>query len=353
MFGIEAEYALVREDGQVFCDYANTSYAQLSSVLEKLPYYEHQGLRVGNAGIKVKNWYVEGDERFNDAGEVVDVAIKGIEVRTPLCDSVDESLASLASLRATLVTALAEDGLRLTAIGFNPFQESYAPNYTPWEKTYHRAHPEYLLSEISTLSYGPDLNFSSTEFSADQVRAIARRLTYYSPFIVPFSFSSPFYRGAEWEGLSYRTFVRTNPRPAVRAFATVASQDPLVEAPRIPEEEGRIEFKAFDMVADDSLLRELFQLVVGIAFAPAHVLPGMADEPDKAFHQQSAKEGFASDTFRNEAAMLVDAAESALRSRGEHAPFTQLREMLRTCRTPAHALKEAFARTGRVPLRCI
>jgi hypothetical protein len=63
-FGIEAEYALIRPDGR-FADFTNTEYAEVQQLIDPLPDYRHPGLRVGDAGIRVKNWYVEGDERFD------------------------------------------------------------------------------------------------------------------------------------------------------------------------------------------------------------------------------------------------------------------------------------------------
>jgi hypothetical protein len=66
-FGVEAEYALVRPDGR-FADFTNTDYAEVQPLIDALPDYRHPELRVGDAGIRVKNWYVEGDERFDAAG---------------------------------------------------------------------------------------------------------------------------------------------------------------------------------------------------------------------------------------------------------------------------------------------
>lgn len=344
-FGIEAEYALIRPDGR-FADYGNTSYEELRRLLDPLPDYRHPELRVGDAGIRVKNWYVEGDERFDCEGRSTGMAVKGVEIRTPVRSSIDASLDSLAALRAMLRAAVAERGWGLAAIGFNPCTPSYAPDYSPWEREFHASHVENALPEVSTLSYGPDFNLSLPGDTPDRTLARARRLTWYSPFIVPFSFSAPFLGGRLWEGLSYRTWRRTGPRPAALVHLRPASGHPLVKRADPPSQHGRIEFKAFDMVADDGLLAELFRLVLGIALADPAVLPGEADVADAALHRRVALNGLEDEFVRRESERALAAARQALREGGFESALPRIEAMLADRRTPAHALRERFLRTG-------
>jgi hypothetical protein len=344
-FGIEAEYALVRPDGR-FADYTNTDHWEVRALLDPLPDYRHPELRVGDAGIRVKNWYAEGDERFDESGLSTGLAVKGVEIRTPVCATVADSVASLEALRAMLAGELEARGWALTAIGFNPCTARYQPAYEPWERDFHASHAANALPEISTLSYGPDFNFSQAAIGPEAVIKTARRLTYYSPWIVPFSFSSPFVGGALWKGLSYRTYRRTGPRPAALAHLAGGHPHPLAKEADPPSQHGRIEFKAFDMVADDRLMAELFQLVLGIALADAGDVPGTADEPDRQRHRMVAVSGFNDDDVQREAARLVAVARAALRQRGQTEEFPLLEDMLATRRTPAHAMRECFARTG-------
>ena len=158
-FGIEAEYALIRPDGR-FADYTNTSYAEVRPIIDTLPDYRHAELRVGDAGIRVKNWYVEGDERFDEEGRSTGLAFKGIEVRTPVFPTIGESIRSLKALRSMLEAEVEARCWSLAAIGFNHCTASYKPDYTSWEREFHASHIDHQLPEISTLSYGPDLNFS-------------------------------------------------------------------------------------------------------------------------------------------------------------------------------------------------
>lgn len=337
-YGIEAEYALLRPNGR-FADFTNTSYAEIRPLLETLPDYGHPELRVGDAGIRVKNWYAEGDERFDENGRSTGLAFKGIEIRTPVCASIEESIGSLDTLRALLRDTLHAHGWSFLAIGFNPCTAAYAPAYAPWERDFHASHAANALPEVSTLSYGPDFNFSCSRDTPEAVIESVRRLTFYSPFIVPFSFSSPIVGGRLWEGHSYRTFRRTGPRPAALAHLAGAIDHPLAKQADPPSQHLRIEFKAFDMVGDDRLLAELFDLVVGIARSDSRDLPGTADAPDAALHRKAALTGFEDDAIREGAAAVLAAS-------GSRHSFPLLREMLATRRTPAHAMRERFLRTG-------
>jgi len=344
-FGIEAEYALVRPDGR-FADFTNTDYSEVRSLIERLPDHRHPELRTGDAGIRVKNWYVEGDERFDRSGRSTGLAVKGIEIRTPVSATIGECMLSLEELRATLEAEIEPKGWFIAALGFNPCTASYDPQYTPWEREFHASHIENSVPEISTLSFGPDLNFSSSSDTPEAVIETVRRLTFYSPFIVPFSFSSPLVGGALWEGLSYRTYRRTGPRPAALAHLSDPGGHPLAKQADPPSQHLRIEFKAFDMVADDRLLAELFHLVLGISLADARALPGAADLPDGKLHRTVALRGFEDNEIHCEAARVVAAARQALRVSGRGADLPLLEEMLAARRTPAHAIRERFEATG-------
>jgi hypothetical protein len=344
-FGIEAEYGLLRPDGR-FADYTNTDFSEVRPLLEGLPDHRHLELRVGDAGIRTKNWYVEGDERFDERGHSVGFAVKGVEIRTPVLGTIEESMASLSELRLMLEAELDTHGWSILPVAFNPCTASYEPEYTPWEKELQASHIGHSLPQVSTLSYGPDFNFSRHGDSPEAVVEKVRRLTYYSPYIVPFSFSSPFLAGAPWEGLSYRTYARTGPRPAALGHLSGEHVHPLVKEADPTSQHGRIEFKAFDMVSDDRLLAELFYLVLGMTLADARDLPGAADVPDGEAHRKVALCGFEDDVVHEAARRIVGLARAALRANGWAGDFPLLGEMLAARRTPAHVLRERFERTG-------
>lgn len=344
-FGVEAELALIRPDGR-FADFTNTRFEEVQPFIDALPHDPDPDLRIGDAGIRVKNWYVEGDERFDESGRSTGLAFKGIEIRTAVFPTIGESISSLKTLWSMLERVLKARGWRYGVIGFNPCTRSYRPDYSAWEKEFQASHIAHRLPEISTLSFGPDLNFSRRGDTPEQVLEAVRRLTHYSPYVVPFSFGSPFVGGMLWDGLSYRTYRRTGLRPAALAHLSGRHDHPLVRQADPPSQHLRIEFKAFDMVADDRLLSELFRLILGISIADARHLPEGADLPDQQLHQRVARSGFEDDHVHSEATKILAIARRSLKAAGDDKGFPLLEKMLALRRTPAHPMREYFLQTG-------
>jgi hypothetical protein len=318
-YGIEHEIALLRADGR-FADFADLTFDELQDVVEALPEdpADYPALRIGDAGIKRKRWYVEGYERFDEDGALVRCDPKGLEIRTRIHDSVEAAVAALRADTALLDAELAARGLRTCAIGFHPARTEYAiePPLNAWERAHRQGSPEERTAHLHMLTYGPDLNLSCAAL-ADPVD-VARKLTHYSPWIVPLSFSSPFRAGAPWGGLSARTAVRTGARPAVLVFLDgpgrhVPSDPSLTQVARLPAEVGRIEFKACDAIGESALYGELLSLLTGLALDDA--LPGRATVPDAAAHRRVAAVGLGDDEVHRCTGELLDAAQRALAGR--------------------------------------
>ncbi|MEO1300545.1 MAG: glutamate--cysteine ligase, partial [Cyanobacteria bacterium J06636_16] len=83
-FGLEHEVAFWDERINQFADFSNTAFSRFDDLIAQLPEYDsdYPQLRIGDAGIKRKRWYIEGYERFSEMGELVGCAPKGIEIRT-------------------------------------------------------------------------------------------------------------------------------------------------------------------------------------------------------------------------------------------------------------------------------
>ena len=317
-YGIEHELALLHDDGR-FADFTDLTYPQLRAVVDALPTDEadYRDLHVGDQGIKHKRWYVEGYERFDETGALIRYDPKGMEIRSRIHDSVEEVLAALRVDIDLLDDALARADLRTTVISFHPTRTSYpmVPELNAWERASHTT-PEDRSDHRHMLTYGPDLNLSSDEIT-DPVD-VGRKLTHYSPWLVPLSFSSPFRAGGPWGGLSARTFQRTGVRPAVLVYLDAAAElivsDPsLTRHARRPTEVGRIEFKAFDACGDPALYGELLSMLTGLALD--HTLPGRRTTPDADLHQQVARNGLADDDVHAGTGALLTAAERALAGR--------------------------------------
>jgi hypothetical protein len=348
-YGIEHEIALVHVGGG-FADYTSTTFDDLQAVVDALPEdrADYPDLRVGDQGIKRKRWYVEGYERFDDRGELVRCDPKGLEVRTRIHDSVEAAVSALRADLRLLDAELAGTGLRAATIAFNPVRSEYRiePPLNEWERTHRFGSPEERTAHVHMSTYGPDLNLSCADLDEAEIVDAGRKLTYYSPWLVPLSFSSPFRDGGPWGGLSARTAVRTGVRPAALVFLAgpegqLAADPSLTQVARLPAEVGRIEFKAFDACPDPDLYGELLSLLTGVVLDDT--LPGRRTTPDAGLHKHVAGVGLADDEVHAGTGELLDAAERALAYRpSDRARLASLRERWRRRESPAEKMLEAY-----------
>ena len=353
-FGIEHEVAFLDRAGN-FADFSRTKFTDFCQIIDKLPLYtkDYPQLRVGDAGIKEKRWYIEGFERFTDSEEVVECVPKGIEIRTTIHSNIQSTIAELLESFYLLRDVSAEFGFSPVLISFNPYYDVFQPNppLNEYEIQRRKVSPEKQTANIPMLTYGPDLNISVAGLSVERVIDIGSKLTYYSPYIIPFSYSSPFYQGRLWEGLSVRTFVRTGQRPATMVFVEKRSQlikstPSLTKIARIPAEVGRIEFKAFDSCDNFWIYAALLALLKGMVLDES--LSGRAVIPDPALHQLSAREGFDNESVFINASKILQAAEFSLANDPDLELLVPLKHLLEKQETPAHEMVRNFHKLGSI-----
>lgn len=368
-YGLEHELALLRDDGTV-ADHRSLTHAQVAAIVDELPELpgDQSDLRIGDAGIRRKRWYAEGYERLDDDGELLRFEPKGIEIRTRVHDSVEAAVDALAADADTLAAAAARHGLRPVAFGHHPQLSAYRLDPPPnaHEQALMAASPEERTSHLHMVTWGPDLNLSFPESGTDPgvLADAAAKLTFYSPYLVPWSFSSPFRDGRVWGGLSARTARRTGARPAALAYlppgSPLMATDPsLVRHAGIPGEVGRIEFKAFDAVpvvageepADGvgtDLPAALLSLLTGLLLDDT--LPGRRRTPDAAAHRRSALRGWADPAVRAGSQAVLDAATAALAGDDAHgARLASLARRLARRETPADRMLARHRAGGGIP----
>lgn len=353
-FGLEHEVALLDDEGR-WIDFLATPFARVQRIIDELPLYagDEASLRMGDAGIRVKRWYIEGFERFNEEGELTDCRPKGIEIRTTIHTSIQGAVDELSASFRLLQAAARRHGLEPVLISHHPYLTDFEPDppLCAYEQTLLHQSPEDLSAPLAMVTYGPDLNFSLTDLPPERLIDLGRKLTYYSPYLVPWSFSSPFYAGRLWEGLSARTFYRTGRRPAVQVFLArqedLLTSDPsLTKLARCAAEIGRIEFKACDSCADFALYAALLALLKGLALD--ETLEGRATVPDGALHQRAARYGFAQDDLLAGAQTVLTAAAVALGDDADARFLEPLVHLLRQRLTPAHQLIQTYQATGSI-----
>ncbi|GHO57000.1 glutamate-cysteine ligase family protein [Ktedonobacter robiniae] len=353
-FGIEHEVAFLNRQG-VFADYSNTTFEEFDRIVAQLPRYEadYPQLRIGDAGIKVKRWYIEGFERYSLEGRVTACPPKGIEIRTTIHSSIGDAVQELTESFDLLRQAAHMEGFTPVLVSYHPYQRAFTPNppLNAYEQQRRVLSPEKRTAFLPMVTYGPDLNLSLQGMSNAEIIDAGKKLTYYSPFIVPFSASSPFYEGKAWEGLSVRTFIRTGIRPATMVFLErsedlIASSPSLTKPARLPAEVGRIEFKACDSCDDFALYAALLALLKGLLLD--ETLPERLLVPDTALHQASSRKGFVDARIEEGAWNILEAASKALCDDSDHTYLRPLYALLREKKTPAHTLIQAYQSTGSI-----
>ena len=353
-FGIEHEVAFIDNAGN-FADFSRVKFTDFNQIVEKLPIYkdDYPELRIGDAGIKEKRWYIEGFERFANSEDVVECVPKGIEIRTTINPDIHSAIAELSESFRLLKEAAAEYGFLPALISFNPHYDAFVPNppLNEYETKRRNASPEKQSAYIPMLTYGPDLNISMVGLTTEHIIDIGQKLTFYSPYIIPFSYSSPFYQSLLWEGLSVRTFVRTGRRPAAMVFLEkqeelIKSVPSLTKIARIPAEVGRIEFKAFDSCSDFSLYAGLLALLKGLVLDES--LSGRAIVPDANKHQMSAKEGFDNDEIFENAKQILKTVENSLKNDPDVNLLAPLKTLLEKRETPAHEIIRMYKHTNSI-----
>jgi hypothetical protein len=333
-YGIEYEVAFSNEKGD-FADFTNTSFSDFQAIIDLLPLDQSKknDLNADKYGIKKKQFYVEGMERFDEKGQLTTLIAKGIEIRTHVHKNINDCIQELSENYDLLCTVAKTKGLVPFSTSFNPHHSSFEPNppLNEYERHYYRLHLVRNTPFIYMLSFGPDLNLSVPSWSPEKVLDFGKKLIFYSPYLIPFSFSPCLYEGKLWQGKSIRTFFRNGDRQAVKIYVESEAKrldvnpNPIIGA-RQASEIGRIEFKTFDSCADFALYASFFALLKGLALD--HSLKGRAILPSKYLHKVAAKQGFESKRIGSMSEKVLLAAEKALESAEEIALLMPLKEKL-------------------------
>jgi len=235
-FGIEAEYMLV--DAATFRPlwHRDLTFEQLykplvSIAVNDLPPLD--GLKLESPHRKLMPYVVEGyhvpDPDFNP----IDLLPKGIEIRTPVYSSINECLACLMTLFNRMQATLSGIGYRAVALSHHPVETQFEGPQNKRRYDFWR-----WAMEVMT-TYGPDINISLPRDLNDRLdlKDLLAKADYYGPALAALTMASPFCNGGLWRirsriGKSLRTYRRSVFGPCIEAH---------------PKENGRMEFKLFEM----------------------------------------------------------------------------------------------------------
>lgn len=332
-FGIEAEYLLA--DATTFrpLAYHELDFSRLNDLLESISVNELPpvtGLLPQAPHRRVMPYVVEGYHLPDPYAAEPTLVPKGIEIRTPVCRSIEETVVVLGELHARLQCRLAEAGLVATSLAHHPYDDRFEGPQGA------RSESAWRWAMQAMMTYGPDVNVGlPPEHRARiDVADLFAKVNYYAPAMTVFSLAAPLHRGRLWSyrgriGKSLRTFRRSTVGQALEFH---------------PEQPGRLEFKCFDMPSRPDEFRAYLALWTAVLLDDA--LRGRSDEPTRHYELQAAAvNGFNDAVLRDRATELVDRAASWLERHGFGPDLLRpLAERLEHNRLPADEVIERIER---------
>jgi carboxylate-amine ligase len=337
-FGLESEYILV--DAATFRPlwYRELSFGRLNEALESIslaalpPLY---GLDLEPPHRKLMPFAVEGYHVPDPEMNPIDLWPKGIEIRTPVCPSIEVCLECLEILHQRLQAALERLGYQAVSLSHHPTEDEFE---APQNK---RRYDFWQWAMQAMRTYGPDVNVSLPAHlnALLNVQDLHAKVNYYAPALTALSLASPFLRGELWQirgrvGKSIRSYRRSVVAPAIELH---------------PQEAGRLEFKTFEMTPclDDFYAYFLFWLELLLD----NSLRGRASDQSRIYDLGAvSRDGLQVETVVERAAEVLDRAPAVLTKWGFNpAPLEPFRRRLETGRLPADDLVELFEREGSIP----
>jgi carboxylate-amine ligase len=337
-FGLEVEYLLV--DAETFRPlwHPDLAFDELNAAFEAIPTDDIpalDGLELEPPHRKLMPFVVEGYHLPAPELSPKDVLPKGVEIRTPVCPSIESCLECLEELQARMQAALGTLGYWAVACSHHPIEDRFEG---PQNK---RRHDYWQWAMLAMTTYGPDVNVSLPAPINDRLDPadLHAKVNYYAPALTALTLASPLVRGGLWEtrgriGKSIRTYRRSVIAPAIELH---------------PEEAGRLEYKTFEATGSPGDLHAYFLLWLELLLDDG--LRGRASEQTRIYDLGAvARDGLAAETVAERAAEVLDRAPGVLAGRGfDPRPLEPFRRRLEMGRLPADDLIDLFERERSIP----
>ena len=339
-FGLEAEFMLADATSFKPLWYKDVSFATLDEIfssisLEGIPSLE--GLSAEPPHKKLMPFIVEGYGIPDKDMNIIDACPKGIEIRTPVCMSIDQTLSVYKDLYSRVNNALSAKNLVPVAISHHPIETTFRG---PQNK---RRHDFWMWAQEVMTTYGPDINVSFpreiTNNLFGNTEELNLKVNYYAPAMAALSLASPFYSCSPWiikgqQGMSYRTFKRSVIAPAIELHA---------------DENFRIEFKVFEMTKDVADFEAYFHLVLGLFLS--HELKGKASDQERIYDSGSvARFGLHAEGVQNVLGELFENCERILPQFGfSTKSLKRLHHRFEAREHISDSMLKIYAKTGSIP----
>jgi carboxylate-amine ligase len=337
-FGLESEYLLV--DSAAFRPlwYRDLSFNILNEALESIPFDDLpplDGLDLEPPHRRVMPFAVEGYHVPDPDYCPIDLWPKGIEIRTPVCRSIEECLECLQILHQRLQAALKGLGYVAVALSHHPTEDQFD---APQNK---RRYDFWQWAMQAMRTYGPDVNISLPAHLNALVdpNDLHAKVNHYAPALTALSLASPFLRGGLWRirgrvGKSIRTYRRSVVAAAIELH---------------PQEAGRLEYKTFEMTTRLDDFRAYFLLWLELLLDEG--LKGRACDQSRIYDLGAvARDGLRVETVAERAAEVLDRSPAVLSRWGfDPGSLEAFRRRLETGRLPADDLVDLLKGEGSIP----
>jgi hypothetical protein len=296
--GIEHEFVFADESGR-YLDADNTDYSVFSDIVDEFPRFEGDDAFLDCKSLEryPKRCYVEGFERHDHNGSPIETLPKGLELRTLPHGSVAAVIEDFSSSYAEVMRLARRHGLSPVLTSRHPFKTSLSfEKQIGAEERSVRTDAELALARRAMFSHGLHITVSIPGLPNHELMSLAEKVRFYTPALIPWSFSSPFYQGTAFAGLCSRNYLRAESRALTEVH--------------FRRDTGLLQFRGFDSCGDVDLLEALLQLFTG--FLLDQSLPGKALKQDPEQVKRSSVAGFGDPLLREEAWKVLAAARAAL-----------------------------------------
>jgi len=328
--GIEHEFVF-KDENDTYLDFETAEYSIFQKIIDTFPYFEGDDTVFDCKSLeqKPKRCYVEGFERYDINGQLIETVPKGLEIRTLPHTTVDAVIEDFTSSYTHLMLSAKKFGFSPLLTSLHPFKSSVHLK-EPLNKTEMalRTEDELNIATNALLWHGIHVNVSMSDISKEQMMDLLQKVNYYVPYIIPFSFSSPFHNGKVFDGLSYRTYRKAKTRKVIQ-LQNRKGVDVL-------------EFRGYDSCGDVKLLKSLLLLYKGLLLDKT--LTQRASFQDPELLERSGFKGFEDETIRNEGLNVLKAARDVLQDEGD--TLEMLEQMLYKNDSYASRMKQVYLETG-------
>jgi len=334
--GIEHEFVFIDQAGR-YLDAENSDYELFQSIVDGFPLVpgDDAVFECKSLEKQPKRCYVEGFEEHAPNGQVTRTLPKGIEIRTLPHTSIKDVVTEFQISYSKIMKVAKRRGLSPVLTSRHPFKSSFSRNLANDSvESAVRTEQQINIAIPAMFSHGLHVNVSMDDYSLMEMEDQVQKLHFYVPFLIPYSFSSPFYEDKDFMGLCSRNYFRAGTR----------------QMTELHQRNGAIvlEFRAFDACGDEQLLTALLTLFKG--FLLDKTLTERSSHQSEERLKQSSVHGFADPFIKREGRLALNAAKLAL---AEEAPELELLEvMLEKNDSYAARMKRRYFESGDI-IKCI